>query len=210
METGNNSFLDGSFLSSKYFNPAYWFQKESVFLQEFFSRIFTAEVRNFYYFILFILTTFFICLMAYCAVRMFEIRKKEHKHLEEEIAEYAHHRAERERAAQASGDVSDNPRWMKTLTYLLSSSSSDWKLAIIEADAMLDELMDQLGFRGETLGEKLKSADQEKFRNLTIAWEVHVIRNRIAHEGLAYEISQYEAKRVIALYEQIFRGYGFI
>jgi len=60
------------------------------------------------------------------------------------------------------------------------------------------------------LGEKLKGATQDKFRNLTTAWEVHTVRNRIAHEGLAYEISQHEAKRVIALYEKIFREFGYI
>jgi hypothetical protein len=70
--------------------------------------------------------------------------------------------------------------------------------------------MDQLGFRGENLGEKLKEANQDDFPNLTIAWEVHTIRNRIAHEGLAFELSQHEAKRVIALYEEIFHTYGYI
>ena len=71
---------------------------------------------------------------------------------------------------------------------------------------MLDDLMGQLGFQGENLGDKLKVANQNKFPNLTVAWEVHTIRNRIAHEGLAFELSQHEAKRVIALYEQIFQN----
>jgi len=53
-------------------------------------------------------------------------------------------------------------------------------------------------------------ANQENFPQLTTAWEVHTIRNKIAHEGLAFELSQHEAKRIIALYEQIFHGYGFI
>ena len=75
---------------------------------------------------------------------------------------------------------------------------------------MLDSLMTQLGFKGESLGEKLKSADRDKFRSLTSAWEVHTLRNRIAHEGLSFTISHYEAKRVIALYEQIFREFGYI
>jgi hypothetical protein len=96
------------------------------------------------------------------------------------------------------------------LQYLFSANEGDWKLAIIEADSMLEELMEQLGFKGENLGEKLKSADQEKFKNLSVAWEVHIVRNRIAHEGSEFQLSQHEAKRVIALYESIFRDYGFI
>ena len=58
--------------------------------------------------------------------------------------------------------------------------------------------------------EKLKMANQDNFPSLTNAWEVHTIRNKIAHEGLSFELSQHEAKRIIALYEQIFRQYGFI
>ena len=96
------------------------------------------------------------------------------------------------------------------LDYIFSQHASDWKLAIIEADSMLEGLLDQLGFKGESLGDKLKSATQDTFPQLTIAWEVHTVRNRIAHEGLSFELSQHEAKRVIALYEEIFHTYGFI
>ncbi|MDE2399582.1 MAG: hypothetical protein KGL67_01030 [Patescibacteria group bacterium] len=206
-----NNILQGTFLGSKYFNPFYLFDQGYLFFQNLYYIITSNQVRNLYYFIIFLLATFFLTLIIYCIIRLFEIRKKEQAHLEHEIAEYAHHKAEREKKMQAGeGGVSDNPRWMETLNYLFSNNPSDWKLAIMEADSMLDSLLDQLGFRGENLGEKLKSATQDKFRNLSAAWEVHTIRNRIAHEGLSYEISQHEAKRVIALYERIFRDYGFI
>lgn len=212
METTNNSITEGTFLSSQYFNPAYLFDKGYTFFSDLFS--FSVSVKddaiNIYYFIVFALATFFLFIIFYCIIRLFEIRKKEHEHVHHEIAEYAHHMAERERKAKAGENGSTNPRWMATLHYLFSSNAGDWKLAIIEADAMLEALMEQLGFRGETLGEKLKTADQGNFRNLTTAWEVHTIRNRIAHEGLSFEFSQHEAKRVIALYERIFREYGYI
>ena len=117
---------------------------------------------------------------------------------------------EKDKKAQQNDEVSKNPRWIKTLSYLFSQHVSDWKLAIIEADSMLDELMTELSFKGDSLGDKLKNATQDKFRGLSLAWEVHTIRNRIAHEGMNYEITQREAKRVIAIYESIFREFGFI
>ena len=141
---------------------------------------------------------------------MFEIRHKEHEHLEHEIKEYAHHQAEKEKSRQEKEIGSKNEHWVKTLGYLFSQHEGDWKLAVIEADSMLEALMDQLGFKGETLGDKLKGANQDKFRNLSSAWEVHAIRNRIAHEGASFLLTQREAKRVIALYEQIFREFGYI
>jgi hypothetical protein len=75
---------------------------------------------------------------------------------------------------------------------------------------MLETMLSEMGFKGESLGDKLKSVDRDKFRSLTTAWEVHTIRNRIAHEGSAFELSLHEARRVIALYEQIFREFGYI
>jgi len=106
--------------------------------------------------------------------------------------------------------LSENERWRKVLDYLFSANGADWKLAVIEADAMLEALLDQLGFKGETFSDKLKTADPEKFHSLPAAWEVHAIRNRIAHEGSEFSLSQHEAKRVVALYESIFRQYGYI
>jgi hypothetical protein len=157
------------------------------------------------------LSIFFLFIIIYSFVRMFEIRKKEHEHLHHEVAEYAHKHAEEERETwQRGGGAFLNKRWDVVLKYLFSSSEGDWKLAVIEADSMLEGLMDQLGFKGDNLGEKLKSANQDNFRNLSSAWEVHVIRNRIAHEGQQFALSQHEAKRVITIYEQIFREFGYI
>lgn len=209
--SNSNPIIKGSVLDNKTFNPDYLFGKEVSFFQTLFSPPISSGVAAIYHGILIFLAIFFLAIIFYCAVRMFEIRKKEHHHLEKEIEEYAHHQREREKQAQHGEQISKNPRWIKTIDYLFSQHENDWKLAIIEADSMLESLMKDLGFQGSTLGEKLKSAaGQGNFRNLDAAWEVHTIRNRIAHEGATFELSNHEAKRAIALYEQIFRDYGYI
>jgi len=205
-----NPLLQDSALGSKFFNPDYLFNQSQGFFHQLFNTSISGDIVSLFHTILFFLAIFFITIISYTSVRMFEIRKKERNHLEHEIAEYAHRQREREKKAQQNEEISKNPRWIKTLGYLFSQHASDWKLAIIEADSMLESLMGDLGFGGETLGDKLKSATQENFRGLSSAWEVHAIRNRIAHEGLSYEIPQREAKRVIAIYEQIFREFGYI
>lgn len=213
METTNNNIFGDSFLGSKFLNPDYLFNQGVAFFRNLFGFNIDngAQILSVYHTILFLLSFFFLTIVSYCVIRMLEIRSKERKHLRHEISEYAHHQAEREKKLQeGEGGGSKNERWIKTLSYLFSQHSSDWKLAVIEADAMLESLMNQLGFRGENLGEKLKGATQENFHGLSSAWEVHTIRNRIAHEGASFSLSQHEAKRVIALYEQIFREYGFI
>jgi len=203
-------FVSGaSILKSEVLNPDYLFNQGSSFSRGLYDNIFSPKAISMFRTLLFFLGMFFLTVISYSSVRMFEIRKKEQAHLQHEIEEYAHHQAEANKLKEEEG-VSKNERWNKTLTYLFSESSSDWKLAIIEADAMLESLMAELGYKGENLGERLKMANQENFPSLTLAWEVHTIRNRIAHEGLSFELSQHEAKRVIALYEQIFHQYGYI
>ncbi|MSU44922.1 hypothetical protein EXS45_01955 [Candidatus Nomurabacteria bacterium] len=208
----SNNLLGDSFFGSKWFNPDYLFNQAVLFFQYLFDFNVdnSAQILAVYNTFLFFLSLFFLTLISYCAVRMFEIRSKENKHLRHEIAEYAHHQAEREKKRQEGDGGSKNERWIKTLSYLFSQHASDWKLAVIEADTMLESLLDQLGFKGVSLGDKLKSSSSESFRGLSSAWEVHTIRNRIAHEGTSFKLSQHEAKRIIALYEQIFRQFGYI
>jgi len=208
MNQAQNPYIQNSFLNSNFFNPDYLFAHLVAFLKVVIYYLFGGG-SGVAMTVLSCFALFFFTVIAYSCVRLLEIRAKEHKHLHHEIVEYAHHHAEADRI-KMGGDTPQNEQWVKILEYLFSPNSSDWKLAIIEADLMLDRLMDQLGFKGETLGDKLKSADREKFRNLTVAWEVHTVRNRIAHEGSSFEVSQHEAKRVIALYEQIFREFGYI
>ncbi len=194
-----------SILSTKYLDADYLFG----WMVDIFQFIFRQETYNLLKVICIILSLFFITLILYCIVRMFEIRKKEHDHLHHEIHEYAIRQAEKEKKAKTES-ASHNERWVSVLQYIFSVNPGDWKLAVIEADSMLEALLEQLGFKGETLGDKLKAADPEKFKALPIAWEVHTVRNRIAHEGSSFALSAHEAKRIVALYEQIFRPYGYI
>ena len=205
-----NPLIQNTFLGSKYFDPAYLFNQESAFFKQFFSFLFNPQVKDIFNTLLGLLAMFFLAIICYSFVRLFEIRAKEKKHLQHEIEEYVSHKYEQEKNLREEVGGSKNEHWSKTLEYIFSQHSSDWKLAIIEADSMLDELLDTLGFHGESLGDKLKMANQENFPQLSIAWEIHTVRNRIAHEGLAFELSQHEAKRIISLYEEIFHNYGFI
>jgi len=196
------------------FNPTY-LNLEYLFNQilDFFRSIFGIDSFSkfgaFFKILLFCLAVFFIFIIIYCSIRVLEIRKKEHEHLQHEIAEYARKKAEQEKAFGGENGIK-NVRWYNVLHYLSSPNASDWKLAIIEADSMLEELTVQLEIEGENLGERLKAVDREKFKNLDNAWEAHIVRNRIAHDGSAFELTQHEANRIIVLYENVFREFGHI
>lgn len=200
-----NPIIKDSILGSKFFNPDYLFHN----LVEFSKYIFTSKTLEILYIVLSILAIFFIFIIIYSTIRIFEIRKKEHAHLHHEIAEYAHKKSLEEKKLKEVKTYKD-ARWSKVLEYVFSNNENDWKLGIIEADSMLFDLLSQLKFKGETLGDKLKEANRDTFHSLSSAWEVHNIRNKIAHEGSNFYISSQEAKRVIALYESIFKEFDFI
>lgn len=91
-----------------------------------------------------------------------------------------------------------------------SQNPSDWRLAIIEADIILSDLLDKLQLPGDTMGEKLKAVEKSDFITLDAAWEAHKFRNSIAHEGSDFLINEREIHRVISLYESVFKEFELI
>ncbi len=103
-----------------------------------------------------------------------------------------------------------NRRWEKVIAHVQSESPADWRLAVLEADIMLAELLERMGYAGENVGEKLKTVEQSDFNTIEEAWEAHKIRNLIAHQGSDYVLSRREAQRVIGLYSNVFREFRYI
>lgn len=101
-------------------------------------------------------------------------------------------------------------QWDRIMKKLHSDSEAEWKMAIIEADGILGEILRAEGYVGEDIGEMLKSVEPSDFLTLESAWEAHKIRNSIAHDTMGIPLSHREAKRVIGLYEKIFREFTFI
>jgi hypothetical protein len=137
--------------------------------------------------------------VAYCVIRIFQVRRNE----AERFAAVAH--------PIASKDVSKAQlRWNNILEESRSENGQSWRLAILEADILLNELLDVLGYRGETMADKMKQANRNQFTTIDLAWEAHLVRNAIAHQGSMQELTAREARRVIGLYERVFKEFQFI
>ncbi len=102
-----------------------------------------------------------------------------------------------------------NKRWAKIQGLIRSYNSNDWKQAIIEADIILDEMLKKMGYKGDSIGERLKTVEPSDFTTLDSAWEAHKFRNRIAHSS-DYNLSKDEAEDVIKLYEEVFKEFFYI
>lgn len=104
----------------------------------------------------------------------------------------------------------ENTQWQIVLDHMNSGNPAEWKLAILEADNMLLEVLDQSGYPGESLGEKLKAINPQSLASYNDAWEAHKIRNQVAHEGAAMDFSQRIAREAIAKFEHVFKELGVI
>lgn len=191
-------------IDPNYLNLEYWFYK----ILEIFQAVVTIElpfgvdIYELYRLILFIITAVATAYLVYLWMRIGEI-KKSGAYDKLKMAPLAE-------AVLPAEKKKENSRWAKILEHVKSPNPSDWRLAIIEADTILDELMKGRGVEGENLGERLKNSSPNTFLNLDYAWEAHKVRNRIAHEGSQFVLSQYEAQRIIGLFEKVFKELGFI
>jgi len=104
----------------------------------------------------------------------------------------------------------ENPKWKYILTVLEGYKDSDWRVAIMEADNLLEDILREKGLTGNSVSELLESAKLNGYKNLNDAWGAHLVRNKIAHEGSEFPLSQTEARRVIKQYQNFFEELGII
>jgi len=130
-----------------------------------------------------------------------------HKH--DNLLKYAVPPADENHGLKLAPDIMKQ-RWSRVTEHISSMTDNDWKLAILEADIMLDEMLDRQGYHGESIGDKLKKVETADFDSINEAWEAHKIRNQIAHEGSAFMLSQRQARETVAMYEKVFKEFRMI
>jgi hypothetical protein len=147
-----------------------------------------------------VLTVFGIFLFG--AVIWVKLRAGEVHHKEHAMFEPIH--VEEEEAKEKS------IQWQIVLNHLESENPAEWKLAILEADNMLDDILEHNGYQGESLGEKLKSINPAELKSYQEAWEAHKVRNQVAHEGSNMDFSRKIARDTIYKFEKVFKELGYI
>lgn len=106
-----------------------------------------------------------------------------------------------------------DPRIVRAKWEKIAASASDLrpdnlKLAIIDADKLLDSVLKALGYRGETLGERLKSSENH-YSDVNGIWRAHKLRNQIVHdEDVDLVISQ--ARDAMHEYRKALRDLGVL
>lgn len=106
---------------------------------------------------------------------------------------------------EAFQGATGNSRLVDINEHIESDNPNDWKLAIIEADIILDEALKKLGYAGVSLGERLKSISSSQLDSLDDAWQAHRVRNQIAHGADDFVLTRRLAENTIKQYKRVFR-----
>ncbi len=91
--------------------------------------------------------------------------------------------------------------WDMIQKRLQAQDEANCKLAVIEADKLLDTVLKKLTIPGETMGERLKTVPIGQLPSLDNVWQAHKLRNHLVHTT-EFVLTNDKAKKAIEIYHQ--------
>lgn len=86
---------------------------------------------------------------------------------------------------------------------LQTGNPSQYKVALLEADAFADEILEGIGYKGATMTEKLAAVKGGQLQTKDILAAAHEVRNRIVHDA-KFVLSREEAEQHLEEYRKFF------
>jgi hypothetical protein len=90
-------------------------------------------------------------------------------------------------------------RW-STIQSLTTQGGNGLRQAVMEADKLLDYVLQGKGYRGDTMGERMRSANLQ-FSRRNDVWAAHKLRNALAHE-VGFDLVPSQVKQSISAFER--------
>ena len=142
-----------------------------------------------------------LVLAVYAQIRLLQVEHAGFHALEEKARE--HHDEEVESTGK-------NERWEHIVALASSANQSDWRRAILEADIMLGDVLMQAGYVGTSVGEQLKITNPLQVTTVRLAWDAHMLRNKIAHSGESLQLEARDVQTAINNYKRVFEEFAAI
>lgn len=99
-------------------------------------------------------------------------------------------------------------RWLTIEQAVKPDETATHQLSILQADKLLDLALKERGFAGNTMGERMKSA-QKAWSDANHVWTAHKLRNQIAHET-AFQLNYDMTKRALSAFRQALKDLGAV
>lgn len=100
-------------------------------------------------------------------------------------------------------------KWQDISQKSTSHIESDRKLAVIEADKLIDDIVKRIGFKGKDMAERLKQINANQISNIEDIWRAHKIRNNLVHDPY-YKLTQPDSDFVVRTYENTLKELGIL
>lgn len=92
-------------------------------------------------------------------------------------------------------------RWEAIKKRLENQEEKEFKVAIIEADEMVGDLVKRMGYQGENLGEIFKNVPEAQIESIAKVKKAHETKNRIVQDE-KFPVSLELAKETLNYYEE--------
>ena len=99
-------------------------------------------------------------------------------------------------------------RWQKIMQRLDADDEAEYKLAIIEADTLLDEMLKKMRLAGNNVDERLEKVTLFMLTSVEELKVAHRTRSSIVYD-VDYRLSLQEARRVLLAYQKAFEQLDF-
>lgn len=99
-------------------------------------------------------------------------------------------------------------KWLEIENSVAKNNPASWQLAIMNADKLLDMALRDRRFKGQTMGERMKSA-AKVWKNANHVWGAHKIRNQLAHE-VTVQLTYDTTLRSLSAFKQALKDLGAI
>ncbi len=99
--------------------------------------------------------------------------------------------------------------WKSIQDHFYRGTENDIKMAVIEADKLLEEALRHSGVRGITLGDRLKNIKPSQYPHLDDVWQAHRLRNQIVHEP-TFKLKRDAAERALKIYEEVLGAFHLL
>jgi len=95
-------------------------------------------------------------------------------------------------------------KWEGIRARISSGNESEYKVAVIEGDKMIDNLISRMGYKGENFGERLDGINPGQIENIEDLKKAHLIRNQIIHDD-NFSLPKEEAEEIIGYFEEFLK-----
>ncbi|MEK7619247.1 MAG: hypothetical protein AAB416_03355 [Patescibacteria group bacterium] len=97
-------------------------------------------------------------------------------------------------------------RWSALEELAGKKDEMSMKVAIMEADKLLDYGLKSIGCSGSTLGERLKFIAY-RYPKIQRVWPAHILRNKMVHDA-SFHLNHGEARRALKAFREALREIG--